>query len=131
MSVPPFSGSIEFKLTIRALDERVNRQARVNFTYTPSWPYYDVQSCKERAGEPDLDFGLSLLAVPRSDRNRSFSSPARAPYWVPVNQLLTVGVLRTPVYDQIRARIDAEALGIDRRNRTSAELPVPLLHEEI
>ena len=131
MPQPPFSGSIEFKLTIRALDERVIRRARVNYTYTPTWSYYDVRSCKERAGEPVLDFGLSLLAVPRSDRNRSFSLPARSPYWVPVNQLLTVGVLRTPVYDQIRARIDFEAMGIDRRNRASAGLPMPLLPDQI
>jgi len=32
MTKPPFSGSIEFKLTIRALDERVIRKALVNYT---------------------------------------------------------------------------------------------------
>ncbi|WP_428667621.1 hypothetical protein [Reyranella sp.] len=131
MSTPPFSESIEFKLTIRAFDERVIRTARVDYTYTPSWPYYDARSHAERAGSPCLDFGLSLLAVPRSDKNRSFALPTNQPYWVPVGQLLTVGVLRSQVYDQIRARIDAEALSLDRSSRVSAGLPVPPLPEQI
>ena len=78
---------------------------------------------------PSLEFGLSLLAVPRSDRRRPL--PLNEPYWVPVDQLLTVGVLRTRVYDQIRARIDAEAVSLDRGNRVSAGLPVPPLPEQI
>jgi hypothetical protein len=131
MAKPPFSGSIEFKLTIRAFDERVIRNALVNYTYTPAWAYYDVRSRKERDGDPRLEFGLSLLAVPRSDRNRSPSPSSKEPYWVPVGQLLTVGVLRTQIYDQLRSRIDAEALNLDRGNRISAGLPVPPLPEQI
>ena len=131
MAKPPFSGSIEFKLTIRAFDEQVIRKAQVIYTYTPTWSYYDVRSRKERDGDPRLEFGLSLLAVPRSDRNRSTSPPSNEPYWVPVAQLLTVGVLRTQIYDQLRVRIDAEALNLDRGNRISAGLSVPPLPEQI
>jgi len=40
-------------------------------------------------------------------------------------------VLRTQIYDQLRARIDAEALNLDRGNRISAGLPVPPLPEQI
>jgi hypothetical protein len=131
MTEPPFTGSIEFKLTIRAFDSTVIRKAQIDYTYTPTWRYYDVCSRAERTGVSRLDFGLSLLAVPRADRNRQFSSPTKEPYWVPVGQLLTVGVLRTQVYDQIRARIDAEAMNLDRGNRVSAGLPVPPLPEQI
>ena len=131
MTKPPFSGSIEFKLTIRAFDKQVIRKALVNYTYSPSWSYYDVQSRKERVGDAQLEFGLSLLAVPRSDRNRSISPPSKEPYWVPVGQLLTVGVLRTQIYDQLRERIDGEALNLDRDNRVSAGLPASPLPEQI
>ena len=127
----PFSGSIEFKLTIRAFEKQVIRSAQVNYSYTPAWAYYDAQSREERIGVISLDFGLSLLAVPRSDRHRPFPLLTDEPYWVPVNQLLTVGVLRTQVYDQILARIDAEALSLDRGKRVSAGLPVPPLPEQI
>jgi len=131
MAKAPFSGSIEFKLTIRAFDEQVVLKAQVTYTYTPTWSYYDARSRKELHGDPRLEFGLSLLAVPRSDKNRSNSLPSKEPYWVPVGQLLTVGVLRTHIYDQLRARIDAEALNLDRGNRISAGLPVPPLPDEI
>ena len=131
MTNPPFSGSIEFNLAFRAFDEGVSRKARAIYTYTPPWPYYDARSRKERTGELQLDLGLTLLAVPRSDRNRTNPPPTNEPYWVPLDQLLTVGVLRTKVYDQLRARIDAEALGTDRSNRIAAGLPVPSLPEQI
>jgi hypothetical protein len=77
MTKPPFSESIDFKL--RAFDERVIRKAQVNYTYTPTWSYNDVRSRKERGGDPRLEFGLSLLAVPRSDRNRSISRLSKEP----------------------------------------------------
>ena len=120
MAKAPFSGSIKFKLTIRAFDEQVIRKAQVTYTNTPTWSYYDARSRKERDGDPRLEFGLSLLAVPRSDRNRSISPPSNEPYWVPVGQFLTVGVLRTQIYDQLRERIDAEALNLDRHNRVAS-----------
>jgi len=80
MTKAPFSGSIEFKLSIHAFDKQVIRKALVNYTYTPTWSYYDVRSRKERDGDPGLEFGLSLLAVPQSDRNRSTSPPSKEPY---------------------------------------------------
>lgn len=128
---PPFLGTIEFKLAFSAFDERVTRKARAIYTYTPPWPYYHPRSRRERTGHHQLDLGLTLLAVPRADRNRTARPPTNEPYWVPLGQLLTVGVLRTKVYDQLRARVDAEALEIDRRNRIAAGLPVPPLPEQI
>ena len=131
MTKPPFSGSIEFKLIIRVFDESVVRKALVNYTYTPTWPYYDVRSRKERTDHSRLEFGLSLLAIPRSDRNRAEPAPRKEPYWVPVGQLLTVGVLRTQIYDQLRCLVDAEARDADRRHRLRVGWPVPDLPEQI
>ena len=131
MTKPPFSGSIEFKLTIRAFDVSVIRQAMAIYTYTPTWHYYDVPSRQERNGVGYLDFGLSLLAIPRSDRKRTAPSSTKEPYWVPVGQLLSVGVLRTSIYDQLHLRIDTEAQRLDRANRISAGVPSPPLPEEI
>jgi hypothetical protein len=125
MTTPPFTGTIDFDLTIRALGERVLRKVRAIYTYTPQWPYFHTPSQTERTSDPRLDLGLTLLAIPRSDMNRIGQPIANDPYWVPVGQLLTVGVLRKRVYDELRARIDAEALEADRRNRISAGLSVP------
>lgn len=128
---PPFLGTIEFKLAFRAFDEGVSRKARVVYTYTPPWPYYHVRTRTERTGEVRLDLGLTLLAVPRADRSQTGRPPTNEPYWVPFGQLLTVGVLRTKVYDQLRARIDGESLDTDRRNRIAAGMPVSPLPEQI
>ena len=51
MTKAPFSGSIEFKLTIRAFDKSVIRRAMVTYTYTPTWPFYDARSHKERSDD--------------------------------------------------------------------------------
>lgn len=128
---PPFTGSIEFKLTIRAFDSSMIRRAKVNYFYTPTWLYYHPPSRAECSGDGHLDFGLSLLAVPRADRNRQCTPPSKMPYWVPVSQLLTAGVLRKKVYDELRSRIDAEARDLDRSNRVTAGLPVPPVPEQI
>jgi hypothetical protein len=131
MAKSPFSGSIEFKLVIRAFGVSVIRQAMALYTYTPAWSYFHVLSGQERTDHSHLDFGLSLLAVPRSDRKRTAPSPIQDPYWVPVGQLLAVGVLRMSIYDQLHLQIDTEAQRLDRANRISAGLPVPPLPEQI
>jgi hypothetical protein len=57
MTQPPFSGSIEFKLTIRAFDKSVIRRAMVAYTYTPTWPYYHVRS---EQNEPTMATSTSI-----------------------------------------------------------------------
>jgi len=122
MTSQPFTGTIEFVLSIRAFDERT---ARVAYGYTPHWPYFDIPSRTEKIDNQRLDLGLTLLAVLRPGRSRTGPPPAGEPYWVSVDQLLTVGVLRPKVFEHLRARIDIEAQQVDRRNRISAGLSVP------
>ena len=131
MTSPPFTGTIDFVLSIRAFDERTARKARVVYAYTPHWTYFHVLSRTEKTDHPRLELSLTLLAVPRTGRSRTGPPHADEPHWVPLGQLLTVGVLKTKVYDQLRARVDAEALEIDRSNRVAAGLPVPPLPEQI
>jgi hypothetical protein len=130
MTTPPFTGSIDFKLTIGALDVRVVRKARVTYAYMPAWPYYHVQSGKERSGDLQLDVDLSVLALPRSDRSRTPHILAKR-YWAPLGQLLTIGILSTGVHDRLLCRVDAEARDADRRNRVRAGWPAPALPEQI
>ena len=125
MTAPPFTGTIEFVLSIRAFDERTARKARVAYAYTPHWTYFDVPSRTEKTDDQRLDLGLALLALPRVGRSRIGPPTAGSAYWVPVGQLLTVGVLRPKVFELLRTQIDIEAQEIDRRNRISAGLTVP------
>jgi len=108
MTTPPLIGSIAFNLAIGAFNVRVLRQARLSYAYVPTWSYYDVQSGKERFGDFQLEVGLSILALPRSDRSRTSDIPTTR-YWAPVSQFLTIGILSPRVHDQLRCRVDAEA----------------------
>ena len=130
MTAPPFAGSIDFKLAIGALDVRVLRKARLTYAYMPAWSYYDARSGTERSGEFQLEVGLSILALPRSDSSRTSDMPGTR-YWAPLGQLLTIGILSTRVHDQLRCRVDAEARDADRRNRLRAGWPAPDLPEQI
>src|SRR5258708_5855328 len=106
MTALPFTGSIDFKLAIGALDVRVLRRARLTYAYMPAWSYYDGRSGTERSGDFQLEVALSILALPRSDRSRNSDIPTTR-YWAPVSQLLTIGILSTRVHDQLRCRVDA------------------------
>ena len=130
MTVLPFTGSIDFKLAIGVLDVRVLRKVRLTYAYLPAWSFYDVRSGTERSGEFQLEVGLSILALPRSDRSPTSDIPAKR-YWAPLGQLLTIGVLSTRVHDQLRCRVDAEARDADRRHRLRVGWPAPDLPEQI
>src|SRR5713226_516205 len=130
MATAPFTGSIDFKLAIGAFDVRVLRKARLTYAYMPAWSYYDLRSGTERSGEFQLDVGLSILALPQSDRSRNSDLPATR-FWAPVSQLLHIGILSARVHDQLRCRVDAEARDADRRNRVQAGWPAPDLPEQI
>jgi hypothetical protein len=130
MTTPPFTGSIDFKLAIGAFDVRVLRKARLTYAYMPAWSYFEVRSGTERSGDFQLEVGLSILALPRSDRSRTLEVPAKR-YWAPLGQLLTIGILSARVHDQLRCRVDAEARDVDRRNRVRAGWPAPDLPEQI
>jgi hypothetical protein len=130
MTTVPFTGSIDFKLAIGAFDVRVLRKAQLTYAYMPAWFYYDVRSGTERSGEFQLEVGLSILALPRSDRSRTSDIP-RTRYWAPLGQLLTIGILSTRVHHQLRCRVDAEARDADRRHRLRVGWPAPDLPEQI
>ena len=130
MATAPFTGSIDFKLAIGAFDVRVLRKARLTYAYMPAWSYYDLRSGTERSGEFQLDVGLSILALPQSDRSRNSDLPATR-FWAPVSQLLHIGILSARVHDQLRCRVDPEARDADRRNRVQAGWPAPDLPEQI
>lgn len=129
MVAPPFIGTIEFVLSIRAFDERTACKARVDYAYTPHWTYFHVPSRTEKTHDQQLDLGLALLALTRRNRSRMGPPPAGSACWVPVSQLLTDGVLRPKVFERLRTQIDMDAQEVDRRNRINAGLTVPPVAE--
>ncbi|MPZ36179.1 MAG: hypothetical protein GEV13_35410 [Rhodospirillales bacterium] len=125
MTYFPFTGSIEFQLSIKALGVSVVRQAHLDYAYVPDWSYFDLQAGDERTGVFQLDARLRVLARPQSGTSPGKRSARRS--WAPVSQLLTTGVLSKRFADQLRRQVDAETRGIDRRNRLRAGWPTPSL----
>lgn len=117
----PFAGSIEFQLSIKALEVSVIRKAHLDYAYMPSWPYFDLQAGGERTGKFQLDVRLRILTRPVSG-TRS---------WTPASQLLATGVLSERLAERLQRQVDAEAHDTDRRNRLRAGWPASPLPEHI
>jgi hypothetical protein len=58
----------------------------------PAWSYDDVRSGTERSGEFQLEVGLSILALPRSDRSRTSDITGKR-YWGHCHVVREVAVL--------------------------------------
>ena len=104
-----FTGEVVVDVHFRLLGSSITRQLRVNYEYTPSWPYFDPETGKEIASDPALKLDLEILARPRSE-NLTKSIPAnREPYWTSASDLLALGVLNRRVYEQLNVMIDSDA----------------------
>ena len=129
MTYFPFTGSIEFQLSIKALEVSVIRKAQLDYAYVPSWPYFDLQAGDERTGKLQLDARLRILARPVSGTGAGQRPTTRS--WAPASQLLAAGVLSKRLAERLQRQVDAEARDTDRQNRLRAGWPAPPLPEHI
>jgi hypothetical protein len=131
MAKPAFSGTIEFTLTLRAFEITANRKASAAYVYTPPWAYYDTRQKKEHVGDLHLALSLSVWAVPRASNGKPLFSRLPGSYWVSVDNLLAFGLLPSRLHDELRTRIDTDAMEVDRRNRGKAGLPLLPMPEQL
>jgi hypothetical protein len=47
---PAFRGTLDFDLTVELLGNRVTRKARADYSFTPEWPYHDMNKQAEFKG---------------------------------------------------------------------------------
>lgn len=123
----PFVGTIETSLVFGMLGSRIVRKLKVDYDYTPPWSYYDEQQNRECVGETRLGLRLSIWAVPRRGNDKSPFAPVPGPYWASGDQLLAVGILPRPAFEQICRRVDLEARTADGERRQSSGRPAPAL----
>lgn len=117
-----FSGAVVVDLRLRLLGASITRQLRVNYEYTPSWPYFDVATGKEVVSDPALKLALDILARPRAEKPPKTTPANREPYWTSASDLLAVGVLNRRVYEQLNAMINNDARAEDWLRRGGASL---------
>lgn len=126
----PFTGAFEFKLTIAALGTRVVRQARIDYAYRPSWPYYDAGAALERSAGFALNLDMSLLVRSASGARRNLPQFPKY-HWELAHDLLMAGVLSERLHKTIRERIDEAASTAGRASRLQAGQSVPALPKQI
>ena len=103
-----FTGEIVVDLHLRLLGASITRQLRANYRYTPSWPYFDVETGQEVVSDPALKLDLEILARPRAEKLAKTTAASREPYWTSASDLLALGVLNRRVYDQLNVMIDSD-----------------------
>lgn len=111
---PPFSGHLEFTLTIGLLGKKVERDARIKFELVPEWPYLDPTTNKIVEGWPRSEMSIEVLSKPFYG-----SRSEREPRWVGVD-LFEEGILNKPIWEAIDDNIDRQCKSIDAERRTKA-----------
>lgn len=118
---PGFKGKIEFELVFELFGQRVTRQARIDYSHTPEWEYYDLNKRELMVGWDSSSFGMEVLVEPSGDRHDVASTGKlqrrkAKPEWVKID-ILGLGVLPNTLIDDIYARIDKLARQEDDERR--------------
>jgi hypothetical protein len=121
MTKPAFAGEFEFKLTVRIFGASTVKDAKITYTYTPDWPYYDTALREEKLGNSRFGLGLLVLGNPIPRLTKAVRRSAK-PRWIRCDSLLLAGVLGGMVLTQLEARIEHEVRVKDRQNRLAITL---------
>jgi hypothetical protein len=136
LSPDPFSGEIAFDLAMEFLGKTVTRKARIRYTHTPAWAYFDRESGKDvvpfgKGGSYSLELqSLAESEITYTDREavergRTFRKRL-ATTWEPCNDLTEVGIWSEEMWDAIRDQIDRDCRARDAANRRLPRRDVPI-----
>ena len=64
---PGFRGEIEFDWTVAFLGQSVTRKARVVYSHTPDWEYFDLIKNAPYKGWDSSSYRIEMQAVPVED----------------------------------------------------------------
>ena len=122
-----FPGAVLVDLRLRVLGSSIKRQLRANYEYTPSWPYFDLESGKEVVSEAALKLTFEILARPQAEKPPTSVPANREPYWTSAGDLLARGVLNHRIYERLHVMIDSDARAEDWLRRGGVGLSDPSL----
>jgi hypothetical protein len=116
---PAFESTIEFDLAVEMFGKRVIRKAQCEFSYTPPWPYYDLQKEAVYEGWHRSSMGVEFLTVPEEDGDLGDSE------WEKID-ILAIGEVWNILEDAIEEKCkieDAERRRIAAAKATSPDRP--------
>lgn len=123
---PGFAGTLEFRIAFELLGKRVGRQARVEYTCSPQWEYYDLKAKALVVGTGYVTMGLYVKAErdaqpKKADGRRKMKPARRKAVWERID-ISAFGVLPNEVWRLLHDRIEDRCMAEDalRRQRVAA-----------
>ena len=109
---PAFEGTLEFDLTFTLIGHTVTRKARVVYSMTPEWKYYDLQKKRVVQGWEGSTMGLEVLAGWNIDDEEIVVAGKRSkrkntPVWTKID-LVEYGVLSDDVWTELENLIEKQ-----------------------
>lgn len=124
MAHPAFTGQIAFDLSVNLLGIVVDRKARLAFSYTPDWRYFDAESARNRLAHEYRAVAIEVLAAPDFDawvlnEQLEVVKASNEPRWLAIH-LGERGVLPNAVWSEVDRLIDEHCRKADEDRRRTA-----------
>jgi hypothetical protein len=111
---PAFTGQHPLEIAFELCGERVARQARVEYTCTPEWEYFDTRKQAPYVGWPAMIMSLHVLTVPEEHEDDD-------PEWSEISDIFHAGVLPSEVINGLRDAIEEQCRREDAERRRTAK----------
>ena len=108
-----------FDLVIELLGRKVTRRAKIVYTHTPEWEYWDLLKQAPYTGWASSSWQIELLAVPQEqDEDGTFVD--LEPYWMKLEELTRDDIIPTEVWDVLLDAVDDKCRTEDAERRRIA-----------
>jgi len=118
---PGFRGKLEFDLTVAFLGQSVTRKARVVYSHTPAWEYFDLHKNAPYTGWGSSSYQGEVQAEPIEDWDGDENPIPGEPYWVTLNDIIEEDVLPHGFWEAVDDAIEAKCKVEDAGRRTAAK----------
>jgi hypothetical protein len=117
---PGFRGELEFDWTVAFLGQSVTRKARVVYSHTPEWEYFDLHKNAPYTGWDSSSYRVEMQAEPVESWDGDNPVPG-APYWVSLEDITQNDVLPNAFWEAVVEAIDAKCKVEDAERRAAAK----------
>jgi hypothetical protein len=118
---PGFRGEIEFDWTVAFLGQSVTQKARVVYSHTPDWEYFDLIKNAPYKGWDSSSYRIEMQAVPVEDWDGDGEPILGTPYWVSLEDITDNDVLPNNFWEAVIDAIDAKCKVEDAERRAAAK----------
>jgi hypothetical protein len=116
---PGFEGELEFDLTLELLGRKVTRKAKIVYTHTPEWEYFDERKQAPYTGWASSSWLIELQAVPQ-EQDEDENWVDLEPYWMRLEELTRDDIIPTEVWDVLLDAVDDKCRLEDAERRRVA-----------